>query len=83
MVFATPFTFLSIFVNSFPIKTEKIIYFSIFSPKHVIIFQILLLPFYDKMITVVRFIVKNYRNFLGTLYSKLHTLCTLPLYFPV
>ena len=35
MVFMISFPFLSILINSFSIGTEKVMYFSVFSPKQV------------------------------------------------
>ena len=59
LVISSPF--LSSLVTSFSIGTVKVLYFSVFSPKQVNCFFKLF--FYDKMIIIVRSIMKNYRNF--------------------
>ena len=53
--------FLSILIMYFFTETVGVMYFSVFSPK-------IFLLFYDKIIIMVRSIMKNYRIFLGRLY---------------
>ena len=63
MAFVIFSPFLLILLTSFSTATEKVMYFSVFSPKQVNCPLNSSNSFYDKMIIVVRSIVKNYCNF--------------------
>ena len=67
LVFMISFLFLSILVTSFSIETVKVMYFSGFFHKQVNCSSNSSASFF----VIVRFILKNYRMTLGTLYFKL------------
>ena len=71
MVFVNSFPFLPILVTSFSIGTEKVIYFSVFSPKQIN---------YVKVIIIIWSFVKNYGNFCRYTIFKLQVICAAPLY---
>ena len=86
MVFIISSPFLSIFLTSFIIGTEKILYFSVFSPGQLNSSSNYFRFFYDKMITIVRlvrFTVKKKQKQknkktgipLGILNFELHMIC--------
>ena len=58
-------------------------YFSVLTPKQVNCVLNFSTNSYDKMIIIVRSIMKKYRDFLGTPYFKLHMLYAAPAYSPV
>ena len=57
-------------------------YFSVLSPKQVF-WKFFCKLLYDKMVIIVRSIMKSCRHDLNILHFKLHMLCATLLYFPV
>ena len=71
ILFVIPSPFSSILVSSFSIVTVNVMFFSVFSPKQVIGFlKFLCQLFYDKVIIIVKSIMKNYKKvFRHTIFS--------------
>ena len=81
IVFITSSPFYQFFFIYFSIRTEKVMYFQYLLLNKQIVFQIFLPAFYNKIIILVKSILKNYANFFR--YTKLHMPCAASLYSPV